>query len=75
MLRRLPKLVELSKYWGIKNFKYCEPGFCSRLFDNFEEVPFSFFTGSMKVFVIIKLVPGAPKLCVFQEIQNDYFFY
>ena len=45
------------------------PSFYNRLFDESEEGPFEVSPGRTKFGLIIKPVPGAPKLCVLQEIN------
>ena len=51
---------------GSLKFKYQEPAFYARLFDEWEKGPFDVPPGCTKVGVIIKSVPGAPKLYVLQ---------
>ena len=65
LLSKLKNHVELSQEWSLKKFKYQDPEFYDRLFDNSEEGPFKIPPGCMNIFVIIKLVPDAPKLYVF----------
>ena len=42
---RLPKPIEISHEWFLKIFKYQEPEFYSRLFDESEKVPFEVSPG------------------------------
>ena len=51
-------------------FKYQEPEFYARLFDNSEEGYCWFPPGRINVDVIIKLVSGALKLYLIQEINS-----
>ena len=44
-ISRLPKPIELSDEWVLKIFKYQEPEFYSRLFDESEKVPFEVSPG------------------------------
>ena len=55
--------------------KYQGPEFYARLFDYSEEGPFEFPPGRTNVGVIIKSVPGAPKLYVLKESKNDCVFF
>ena len=68
---------------GSWKFKYQEPEFYARLFDEWEEGPFDVPPGCTNVGVLIKSVPGAHKLYVLQEINSacvifwflcDFFF-
>ena len=64
MISILLKLSELSHEWLLKNFKYQEPVFYSRLFENDEEGPFEVLLGITNVGVTQKPVPDDPKLYV-----------
>ena len=64
MISILLKLSELSHEWLLKNFKYQEPVFYSRLFENDEEGPFEVPLGITNVGVTRKPVPDDPKLYV-----------
>ena len=74
MLSRLTNTVEISHKWVLINFKYQEPSFYDRLFDNYEEGPFDVPSGHMKVVVIRKSVPGSPKFYVWHEINITCVF-
>ena len=52
MLRRQTKPVELSHKWYLKIFKYQEPEFYAKLFDESKEGPFEVPTGHTKIGVI-----------------------
>ena len=54
MISILPKNVELSQECVLANFKYQDPEFYARLFDNSKEGPFEVHTGRIKVCVIKK---------------------
>ena len=62
ILSILPKTVEISHEWVLKIFKYQEPEFYARLFDESEEVPFEVPPRFMDVAVIRKPVLGATNL-------------
>ena len=67
----LPSLLTKSV---LTRFKYQEPGFYARLFDEREKWLFEVPPGHTKKYEIIKTVPGATKLYVFQEINGDWVF-
>ena len=80
MLSRLPKPVELSHEWVLKNFRYQEPQFYARLFDNSEKLPFELPPGHTKN-DYNRYAPGAHKLyflrgecclCVF--FSSSFYF-
>ena len=52
MLIILQKPVGISHEWVLNFFKYQEPEFYARLFNNYEEGPFEVPPGSMKFCVI-----------------------
>ena len=62
LLSRLTKPAELSHKWVLKIFKYQEPAFYDRLFDESEQGPFEVPPGHTNIDEIRKSVPGAPKL-------------
>ena len=64
LISRIPNPVELLHNWLLTNFKYHEPWFYSRLFDESEEGNFKVTPGLKKVDVIRKPVPCDPKLYV-----------
>ena len=66
LIIRLPKPVEISYEWVLKIFNDQEPGFYARLFDESEEGPYEVPPVCTKAGERIKLLPGDPKLCVFQ---------
>ena len=70
MIIRLPKPIELLHDWVLENFKYQDPCFYARLFDDSEEGPFEVPPGRKKVFVIIKPLPGDPKLYILKGIKS-----
>ena len=66
MISRILKPIELSHDWVLKNFKYQDPEFYNRSFDQSEEGPSEVTPGCKDVVVIRKLVPGTPKFYVFK---------
>ena len=66
MLSRITKPVEISHEWVLKIFKYQDPAFCAILFDEPLKGTFEVPSGLIKVDVIIKSVPVASNLYVFQ---------
>ena len=50
LLSILPKPFELTHKWIKKNFKYQEPEFYSRLFDESENRPFEVPPGNIKTY-------------------------
>ena len=70
MLSILPTPIGLSQQWVLAYFKYQEPEFHARLFGGSEEGTFAVPTGRTKVGLIIKPVPGAPKLYVLNKIKS-----
>ena len=68
------KPVELSHEWVLTNFKYHEPSFYARLFDESEEGPFEFPTGCIMFGVIIKPVSDAPKFYIFSKARVLVFY-
>ena len=66
ILSILPNPVELSHHWVLTNFNYRDPSLYDRLFDESEEVTFEVTPGRKNVGIIIKPVPGDPKLYVFR---------
>ena len=58
----------------MKILKYQEPVFDARLFDKSEEDPFEISPGRTKIGLIGKLLPGSPKLYVFQYSNSVCVF-
>ena len=54
----------------MKNLKYQEPEFYSKIFDESKNFPFEVLPGRTKVGVITKPVPVAPMLYGFQDIKS-----
>ena len=70
LLSRPSNTVELSHELVLTNFKYKEPEFYARLFDESEEIPFEVTPGRTNVGIIRKPVPGTPKLYVLQDSKS-----
>ena len=66
MLSILTNTVELSHEWILINFKYQEPEFYARIFDESEDGYFEVPPGCIKVGIIRKLLPNDPKLYIFR---------
>ena len=65
----LQKPVELSHEWVLTSFKFQEPEFYARLFDESEEDYFEVPKDVTKVGLLIKPVRGAPKLYFSSEAK------
>ena len=63
LLSRLLKPVELSHEWVSENFKYHEPEFYARFFDEAEEGLFECYTCHTMIDVIRKPVTCDTKFC------------
>ena len=74
MLSRPPNTVELSNYWVSNILKYQGSSFYNILFDVSEERLFEVPSGRKRVDVIIKPLPGAPKLYSLQDTKVSCVF-
>ena len=83
MLSRQPNPVKISQEWVLINFKYQDPEFYARLFDNSGEGPFVFPPGHMKFCVVKIPLTGTDKsyvsvnqylLCVLFIVVLIFFF-
>ena len=62
ILSRLTKPVDLSHERVLTYFKYQEPAFYGKIFDDSKEVPFKVPTGRTNFSVMRKPVLGSPRL-------------
>ena len=69
LIGTLPKPIELSHKWILKNFNYKEPLFYTILFNDSEAGPFEVPPGHTKVYLIRKPAPGAPNLFFFRKAR------
>ena len=80
LLSRIPKLVELSHEWVLTNFKYQEPEFYSRLFDESEKGTFEVPTGrtnkykSQHLMLLICMFSRKKRACVFCSFSSSFYF-
>ena len=66
--------VELSQKWVLTYFKFQEPEFYARLFNDYEGGPFEATKVCTMVIVIINILPGDPKLYVFKDRKSSGVF-